>query len=106
MTFFDDERVYFNVLENVIFNFIDVYMEIQQGNTALVSGDYVDFGRQVGKIVSDIFLKNPSSSDWSRHNSEIAQAVMKKSPQLTDDGFNLKKTSPHKLFDSHRDEHL
>lgn len=80
MTFFDDERIYFDVIQNLFFNFIDIYTEISNSNTALVTDNYLTFGQQVGKIVSDIFLKNPSSDDWSRHNSEIAQAVMRKSP--------------------------
>ena len=48
-------------------------MEAVEGVSALQAGNYTKFGVDVGKIVSDVFIKSPLSSDWTYNNSEVFQ---------------------------------
>ena len=58
---------------NTFINFIDIYNVGLKGVTSLQQGDYSDFGISAGTIASDMFLKNPLSSDWTFNNSAVFQ---------------------------------
>lgn len=60
-----------NVGINLALNSIDIYLEAKTGIGALQLGNYSEFGIQVGKITSDVFLKNPLTKDWTFNNSEV-----------------------------------
>ena len=62
---------YADVSLNVVLNFIDIYLEAQNGIKALQNDDYGTFGIEIGKITSDVFLKNPLTLDWTFNNSEV-----------------------------------
>jgi hypothetical protein len=44
---------------------------VSSANTALTQGDYPAFGTWIGKLTSDILVKNPLTPGWQRHNSEV-----------------------------------
>ena len=44
---------------------------MSSANTALTQGEYPAFGSWVGKLTSDILVKNPLTPGWQRHNSEV-----------------------------------
>jgi hypothetical protein len=56
---------------NLALNFIDIYIEGQQGVAALQRGNYSQFGIMIGKITSDVFIKNPMDKDWTFNNSQV-----------------------------------
>ncbi len=56
---------------NLLFNAADILLEILDAYLGLSSGDYSLFGVAIGKILSDLFIKNPLDPDWQTHNSQI-----------------------------------
>ncbi|TNV76316.1 hypothetical protein FGO68_gene793 [Halteria grandinella] len=56
---------------NLALNFIDIYIEAGNGIEAMQTGNYSEFGIQMGKITSDLFVKNPMTKDWTFNNSEV-----------------------------------
>ena len=35
MQYFNNETIYFNTMKNIFFNFIDIYLELQDGDASL-----------------------------------------------------------------------
>ena len=67
-----DVTAYFqSVSLNMFFNYIDIYLESLEAMRCLKVGEYACFGTNIGKIISDVFLKNPLTSDWTLNNSEV-----------------------------------
>ena len=60
-----------NVTLNVFMNFAEIYNQLNKSSSALSSGKYETFGVAVGKLTSDILIKNPFSKDWTLNNSDI-----------------------------------
>ncbi|CDW91367.1 UNKNOWN [Stylonychia lemnae] len=60
---------------NVLFNMGDIISEVKQSSVALSQNDYKTFGHMIGKIVSDIFIKNPLDVAWNLNNSDIFMAM-------------------------------
>ena len=58
--------------------------------TTLTGSDFEGFGHNVGKMISDVFLKNPLDEDWSPKNSNIVTAMMRAKPRLDATGLNFK----------------
>ena len=56
---------------NLLLNLPDILIEVSSANTALSQGDYPAFGSWIGKLTSDILVKNPLTPGWQRHNSEV-----------------------------------
>jgi len=54
-----------------LLNLPDILLEVSSANTALTQGDYPAFGTWLGKLTSDILVKNPLTPGWQRHNSEV-----------------------------------
>ena len=52
-------------------NLPDILLEVSSANTALTQGDYPAFGTWLGKLTSDVLVKNPLTPGWQRHNSEV-----------------------------------
>ncbi len=44
---------------------------MSSAHATLTQGDYPAFGSWIGKLTSDIFVKNPLTPGWQRHNSEV-----------------------------------
>ena len=99
---YNDVEFYMAISLNVFFNFIDIYLELQDGKDALVSGDYKRFGEDIGKITSDIFVKSPINEAWRFNNSAVFMADQKpldyEDPLLTSLKSGIKKPQ---LSESH-----
>ena len=52
-------------------NLPDILLEVSSAQTALTQGDYPAFGTWLGKLTSDVLVKNPLTPGWQRHNSEV-----------------------------------
>ena len=52
-------------------NLPDILLEVSSAHTALTQGDYPAFGTWLGKLTSDVLVKNPLTPGWQRHNSEV-----------------------------------
>ena len=60
----------FNTTVNTIFNFADILIETETASDALGRGDYLQFGKGIGKLASDLFIKNPINTfGWRFKNS-------------------------------------
>jgi hypothetical protein len=70
-------------MENILFNTVDIYLELVDGAESLAIDDYENFGANIGKIVSDIFIKNPIDFAWQKNNSNVMTAsLMSTQPRL------------------------
>ena len=65
-----------NIGLNTFINFAEIYHQGVKGIKALQIGNYTTFGESVGKITSDVFLKNPLYNSWSYNNSDIFTAQL------------------------------
>lgn len=59
---------------NVMWNFADIYMELADASDAMGEQDYYRFGENVGKIITDTFVKNPLDVSWNLNNSNVFMA--------------------------------
>ena len=92
---------------NVLLNFIDIYLEAVHAMSDLQKGDYNSLGVYTGKIVADVFLKNPLTKDWTFNNSEVFmnlpppdEVIEKQLPALKMPNFNIEeraRTEMHRL---------
>ena len=69
---------------NTFINFAEIYNQGVKGIKGLQVGNYTTFGQSVGKITSDVFLKNPFYNSWSFNNSDIFTAQLDSSPPSND----------------------
>lgn len=60
---------------NLFWNYADIVLEVQDANDAIKEKDYNRFGANLGKIVSDVFVKNPTEYAWNFNNSEVMMAM-------------------------------
>jgi hypothetical protein len=73
---FANSGIYFHILENLMWNFADIYLEVKDQDVALGANDFERFGKNIGKMVSDIFIKNPADVAYQRSNSEVLSGMM------------------------------
>eukprot|EP00347_Sterkiella_histriomuscorum_P003395 403364461 len=59
---------------NLLWNFADIVLELQDMNDAIKVKDYNRFGENLGKITSDLFVKNPTDVFWNVNNSNVYMA--------------------------------
>lgn len=60
---------------NLFWNFADIALEVNDLNDALKKKDYYRFGQNIGKIASDLFVKNPTDVAWNVNNSDVMLAM-------------------------------
>lgn len=60
---------------NLFWNYADIVVEMQDANDAIKKKDYYRFGTNIGKIASDVFVKNPTEYAWNYNNSDIMMAM-------------------------------
>ncbi len=70
--------------KNVFWNFADIYDESKKASAAIKVEDYAAFGLNAGKIVSDVFVKNPNDYSWVLNNSDVFMALPPPSDVVTD----------------------
>ncbi len=95
-----DLPIYFaDVSLNLLLNFIDIYLEGVDGVKCLKKGDYGCFGTNIGKIISDVFIKNPLTNDWTVNNSEVfvREGVSEKGPTPLGDFISVPRSLRMKL---------
>lgn len=56
---------------NFMWNFADLYLEYKDTEKAIAASDFKGFGENIAKMVSDIFVKNPTDSTWRLNNSNV-----------------------------------
>lgn len=54
-----------------MWNSADIYLEIKDSAKAMGDKDFLKFGEVVGKIVSDVVVKNPTDFSWNLNNSDV-----------------------------------
>mmetsp|Transcript_18279 Transcript_18279/g.17404 ORF Transcript_18279/g.17404 Transcript_18279/m.17404 type:complete len:107 (-) Transcript_18279:209-529(-) len=59
------------IVANLLFNIYDFYLIVMDMYLSLYYDDFNRIGEDMGRMISDIFLKNPSSYDWSFTNSLV-----------------------------------
>ena len=64
-----------HLVENILFNFGDIMYEMIDMETALGVSDYYRYGKNVGRITSDVFFVNPYDGEkvWNEKNSEVIE---------------------------------
>src|SRR5687768_9746152 len=78
--YFSNSTIYFRILSNTFFNFADIVYELNDGYSALKANDFNRMGANIGKIVSDVFIKSPADIAWSWNNSNIYTPVSSQTP--------------------------
>jgi hypothetical protein len=76
MATINTEPFYLNTLVNIAFNFIDIWLELENSYLSLDSSSYENFGISVGKIISNVFIKNPMDISWTKQNSDIIMSAL------------------------------
>lgn len=55
---------------NIIFNFVDLWYEIEFLEQANEERDWTTIGEYLAKIMSDVFFKSPITASWNYKNSD------------------------------------
>ncbi len=76
MSRFYDGTMDNQIISNLIFNVYDIYLILIDSYQALYASDYYRIGEDISRLVSDVFLKNPSASDWSFSNSLVYTDIL------------------------------
>ena len=59
------------VIKNLFWNNADLIAEALDTSNGLSTSDFINLGTNIGKITSDILIKNPTQNVWSGNNSNI-----------------------------------